>query len=217
MIRTVKYVDYELAWSSLHGQAQPTRMIRLWLKVMFVLTTPIRKVSPNTITISAGVFAFLLMYIATKPQFYWFVALGIFLLGVLDAIDGVIAVRTGKTSSWGAFLDSFVDRIVDAAIAVALILAGASLSVTIIALTMTLVHEYMRARASSVGYRLIGIVTVAEKPTRIIIGMIAFIAASLVTSRAQQFMTITAWVWCVLATFAVIQLFSVYRRALRRM
>ena len=215
MIKTVKYIDYEAAWSSLHGQAQPTRMIRLWLRIMYIVTTPLLKVSPNVITTGGGVFAFALMYIATVPSLYWFVALGIFLLGLFDGFDGVIAVRTGKVSNWGAFLDAFVDRIVDTAIAVALIAAGASLPVVLVALTMTLILEYMRARAASVGFKLIGIITVCEKPTRIILGVIGFTAVSLDTGHVSTFMTITASVWCGLALLAVAQLFAVYRRELR--
>jgi len=210
-------VDYEAAWSSLHGQAQPTPLIRSWLRFMYVVTTPLTKVSPNRVTISGGVLALILMYVATFPQAYWLVACGILLLGILDGVDGVIAVRTGNITNWGAFLDSLVDRIVDCSIAVMLLAAGASLPVTLIALSLTLVHEYMRARAASVGYRLIGIVTVAEKPTRIILGVIPFVACSLFVGHAMTFMTITVWVWLALATLAVVQLMSVYRRALRKM
>ena len=184
---------------------------------MYIVTTPLTKVSPNRVTISGGVLALILMYVATFPQAYWLVACGILLLGILDGVDGVIAVRTGNITNWGAFLDSLVDRIVDCAIAVMLLAAGASLPVTLVALSLTLVHEYMRARAASGGYRLIGIVTVAEKPTRIILGVIPFVACSLFVGHAVTFMTVTAWVWLALATLAVVQLFSVYRRALRKM
>ena len=216
MIRDVKYVDYEAAWSSLHGSAQPTRLVRIWLQIMYLVTTPLIKFSPNHITVFAGALACLVMYVASVPALYWLVAVLILLLGVLDSIDGVIAVRTGKVTQWGTFLDSFVDRIVDVAIAVALFVAGAPLEVTLLALTMTLVHEYMRARAASVGYKHIGIVTVAEKPTRILLGVIAFSALSVAPGHNSTFLAICAWVWLGLASLALAQLFAVYRRKLRK-
>lgn len=212
---SVKYVDYESAWSTLHGQAQPSAMIRMWLRFMFVITTPLIRISPNTITLSSGIFAIGLAGLARVPAGYWLVALGIFLLGILDGIDGVLAVRRNQVTQWGAFLDSMIDRVVDVSIAVMLVFAGADPLVVMIAVTLTLVHEYMRARAASVGYRLIGVVSVAEKPTRIILGMIAFTACSVVTGHAKSFSTICAWVWLGLALIGLTQLFVAYRKALR--
>ncbi len=211
---SVKYVDYESAWSTLHGQAQPSGMIRMWLRFMFVITTPLMRISPNTITLSSGLFAIGLAGLARVPAWYWLVALGIFLLGILDGVDGVLAVRRNQVTQWGAFLDSMIDRVVDVAIAVTLLFAGADPLVVMIAATLTLVHEYMRARAASVGYRLIGVVSVAEKPTRIILGIVAFTACSLVTGHAESFSTICAWVWLGLAFIGLTQLFVAYRKVL---
>jgi len=210
----VKYVDYESAWSTLHGQAQPSGMIRMWLRFMFVITTPLMWVSPNVITLSSGLFAVGLAVLARVPSCYWLVALGIFLLGILDGVDGVLAVRRNQVTQWGAFLDSMIDRVVDVAIGLMLVFAGADTLVVLIAVTLTLVHEYMRARAASVGYRLIGVVSVAEKPTRIILGIVAFTACSVVTGHAQSFATISAWVWLWLAFIGLTQLFTAYRKAL---
>jgi CDP-diacylglycerol--glycerol-3-phosphate 3-phosphatidyltransferase len=211
----VKYVDYESAWSTLHGEAQPSGLIRKWLRFMFVVTTPLLRISPNTITLGSGLFAIGLAALARVPAFNWLVALGIFLLGMLDGIDGVLAVRRNQVTQWGAFLDSMIDRVVDVAIAAMLIFAGAEPLVVIVAATLTLVHEYMRARAASVGYYLVGVVSVAEKPTRIILGVVAFTACSVVTGHASTFMSISAWVWLWLALIGVTQLFASYRKALR--
>jgi len=211
----VKYVDYESAWSTLHGEAQPSAMIRTWLRFMYLITTPLLRISPNTITLSSGVFAIGLAALARVPAFYWVVAVGIFLLGILDGVDGVLAVRRNQVTQWGAFLDSLIDRVVDVAIGAMLVIAGADPLVVLIAVTFTLVHEYMRARAASVGYRLVGVVSVAEKPTRIILGLVAFTACSVVTGHAETFTTISAWVWLWLAFIGLTQLFASYRKALR--
>ena len=211
----MKYLDYESAWSTLHGEAKPSAMIRLWLRFMFVVTTPLLRISPNTVTLSSGLFAIGLATLSREPAFYWLVAIGIFLLGILDGVDGVLAVRRNQVTQWGAFLDSMVDRVVDVAIAAMLVFAGADALVVLIAVTLTLVHEYMRARAASVGYRLVGVVSVAEKPTRIILGVVAFTACSVVPGHAPAFTTISAWVWLWLAFIGVTQLFTSYRKALR--
>lgn len=211
----MNYVDYESAWSTLHGEAQPSAMIRVWLRFMFVITTPLLRISPNTVTLGSGLFAVGLAALARESALYWLVAIGIFLLGILDGVDGVLAVRRNQVTAWGAFLDSIIDRLVDVAIAVMLVAAGADPLAVMIAVTLTLVHEYMRARAASVGYRLIGVVSVAEKPTRIILGLIAFTACSVVPGRADVFTTISAWVWLLLALIGVTQLFVSYRKSLQ--
>lgn len=182
---------------------------------MFVITTPLLRFSPNAVTLGGGIFAVGLAALARVPAFYWAIAVGILLLGILDGVDGVLAVRRNQVTQWGAFLDSMVDRLVDVAIAMMLVFAGANSLVVLIAVTLTLVHEYMRARAASVGYRLVGVVSVCEKPTRIILGVVAFTACSVVTGHAESFATISAWVWLWLAFIGITQLFASYRKALR--
>ena len=211
----MKYADYESAWVALHGQAQPTGLIRIWLRLMFAITTPLVRVSPNAVTLSSGVLALGLLAASQLPSLYWLIAIGIFMLGLLDGIDGVLAVRRNAVTAWGGFLDSMMDRVVDVAILTMLVIAGANPIVTLIAGTLTLVHEYMRTRAASVGYRLIGKVTVAEKPTRIILGVVAFTACAIVPSKSQTFMEICAWAWLWIAFIGFSQLFVVYRKELR--
>ncbi|NBY15776.1 MAG: CDP-alcohol phosphatidyltransferase family protein [Actinobacteria bacterium] len=211
----MEYADYESAWVSLHGQAQPTGLIRIWLRLMFLITTPLIRVRPNAVTLSSGVLALALVAASPAADLYWVIAVGIFVLGLLDGIDGVLAVRRNAVTEWGGFLDSMMDRVVDVAILAMLLIAGADPIVTLIAGTLTLVHEYMRTRAASVGYRRIGKVTIAEKPTRIILGVIAFTACAIAPSQTQAFMDICAWAWLWLAFIGFTQLFALYRRELR--
>ena len=91
---------------------------------------------------------------------------GHFLAGVLvvtafvfsDMVDGHMARLSGRTSSWGAFLDSTLDRFGDAAIFGGLVLyyagPGDSRPLTALALyclVMGSVTSYARARAESLG------------------------------------------------------------------
>ena len=211
----MQYLEYESAWSKLHGDAEPSSLIRLWLKFMFKVTSLLLRFTPNFITLFSGLLAIGLVALTQYTELYLLVALGIFLLGVLDGVDGALAVRRNLVSNWGSFLDSLVDRLVDVAILVILVQLGANPVLAVIAGTVTLIHEYMRARAASVGFALIGKITVAEKPTRIILGFVALIAIAYDSSRAQTFAQISCWVWLVLASIGFAQLFVVYRRELK--
>ncbi len=71
--------------------------------------------------------------------------------GLLDALDGAVAVQAGRTTKVGFLLDSALDRLSDAALAVALAIAAddpaaGELAVATIGATWWL--EYVRARAS---------------------------------------------------------------------
>ena len=47
------------------------------------------------------------------------------LAGLLDNVDGAVAVLTGRATAWGAVLDAVADRVGDLALVGALLLAGA--------------------------------------------------------------------------------------------
>jgi CDP-diacylglycerol--glycerol-3-phosphate 3-phosphatidyltransferase/CDP-diacylglycerol--inositol 3-phosphatidyltransferase len=75
-----------------------------------------------------------------------------------DLIDGYMARASGTSSRWGAFLDSTLDRIADAAIFGGFVLYFADVerdmvmaSVALYCLVMGSVTSYARARAESLG------------------------------------------------------------------
>jgi phosphatidylglycerophosphate synthase len=54
------------------------------------------------------------IYFASSPNRNYFLAsITVLVVGLVDSFDGMVAVRTSKTSSWGAFLDGIVDRLID--------------------------------------------------------------------------------------------------------
>lgn len=82
----------------------------------------------------------------------------LFLAGsALDMFDGALARRTGTSSPWGAFLDSSLDRMAEAAVFCALIYwfasRGEPLNATLtgVALTGAMLTSYLRARAEALG------------------------------------------------------------------
>lgn len=101
-----------------------------------------------------------------------------------DLIDGYMARTTGKTTKWGAFFDSTMDRFGDAAIFVGLLfyylrddaatmLGGAGIYVILCLLCLVLgnLTSYARARAESLGYT--AKVGIAERADRLVIILVA--------------------------------------------
>lgn len=78
--------------------------------------------------------------------------------GLFDALDGAIARQTGRTSGFGAFLDSTLDRLSESAILVGLVFFFAASGrpvgalVAGAAMTFSLLTSYARARAEVLGY-----------------------------------------------------------------
>src|SRR5215470_4079397 len=73
-------------------------------------------VTPNAITITGttGVVAGALLLFPTGHLFAGTMVCTVFVLA--DLLDGVLARVKGTTGAWGAFLDSTLDRIADAAV-----------------------------------------------------------------------------------------------------
>jgi CDP-diacylglycerol--glycerol-3-phosphate 3-phosphatidyltransferase len=100
-------------------------------------------------------------------------ALIVTLFALTDLLDGTMARMTGTTSKWGAFLDSTLDRLGDAAIFGGLVLyfagPGESLplaSLALYCLVMGSVTSYARARAESLGMEARG--GIAERADRLV-------------------------------------------------
>jgi CDP-diacylglycerol--glycerol-3-phosphate 3-phosphatidyltransferase len=106
---------------------------------------------------------------------------GHFLVGVLvctafvfsDLVDGLMARMSGQSSTWGAFLDSTLDRFGDAAIFAGLAMyyvgPGDSRPLTALAiycLVMGSVTSYARARAEALGMQ--AKVGIAERADRLV-------------------------------------------------
>jgi CDP-diacylglycerol--glycerol-3-phosphate 3-phosphatidyltransferase len=135
-------------------------------------------ISPDAVTFvgTAGVCAGALIFF---PQ-------GHLLIGVLfitafvfsDLIDGAMARQTGRSSKFGAFFDSTLDRIADGAIFGGLVLYFAGpgdsylyLCVSLYCLVMGAVTSYARARAESLGMDARG--GIAERADRIVAILVA--------------------------------------------
>jgi CDP-diacylglycerol--glycerol-3-phosphate 3-phosphatidyltransferase len=85
-----------------------------------------------------------------------------------DGVDGCVAGLTGRATARGFVLDSVVDRVSDALFAGALVVAGGASWAAAVAVGALTMLEYLRARAGNAGMGEVGVVTVGERPSRII-------------------------------------------------
>ncbi|HZJ05324.1 MAG TPA: CDP-alcohol phosphatidyltransferase family protein [Nocardioidaceae bacterium] len=165
-------------------------------------------VSPDAITLvgTLGVVAGALVFF---PR-------GMLLTGVLvitafvfsDLLDGTMARMAGTSSNWGAFLDSTLDRIGDAAIFGGLVLyfAGPGESdplaaLALYCLVMGSVTSYARARAESLGMQAKG--GIAERADRLV--AILVMTGLSVLLDLPVLIPITMWVLAVASTVTVFQ------------
>lgn len=172
-------------------------------------------ISPDVVTLvgTAGVSAGALVFF---PQ-------GKLLTGVLvitafvfsDLIDGAMARASGQTSSWGAFLDSTLDRMADAAIfaGLALYFAGTGdsylyLCVTLYCLVMGIITSYTRARAESLGMQAKG--GIAERADRLVAILVMTGLGALFDVPILMFVTL--WVLAVASTVTVLQRILMVRK-----
>lgn len=133
-----------------------------------------------------------------------------------DALDGTMARLRGPAGRWGAFLDSTLDRIADAAVFSALVLwyAGAGddtvlLSVALFCLVAGLVTSYAKARAEGLGMTCN--VGIAERAERLILVLAGVTLAGLGLDAA---LPVLLWVLAVASAVTVGQrLVEVHRQS----
>lgn len=104
-------------------------------------------------------------------EFPWQVIASILLLisGFFDIVDGSVARVMKKTTTRGAFLDSNFDKVSEALIFIAIAIGGLSNPIlAMIALSISILVSYLRARAESLGIELKGI-GVGERAERLLI------------------------------------------------
>jgi CDP-diacylglycerol--glycerol-3-phosphate 3-phosphatidyltransferase len=95
-----------------------------------------------------------------------------------DTLDGVMARLSGRSSTWGAFLDSTLDRVGDAAIFGGLVLwyAGDGADTVMAGLALAclilgMVTSYAKARAEGLG--MTANVGIAERAERLVVVLVA--------------------------------------------
>ena len=171
------------------------------------------RVTPNHLT-AAGVtlcaVSAVIAYFQYRNEilFFWTGA-GIFVLGsILDILDGALARAGGKTTPFGAFLDSTTDRMSEGFMlgAIALIEARngntVSLAFVFAAVAGSFLVSYTRAKAEILGLRgNMGIGSRAERVALIAVGLVLAPWGAL--SIAIYVLAATAWITVLQRIFAV--------------
>ncbi|WP_052850792.1 phosphatidylinositol phosphate synthase [Streptomyces avicenniae] len=130
------------------------------------------RVTPDMVTLigTAGVMAGALVFFPRGEFFWGTVVITLFVFS--DLVDGNMARQIGTSSRWGAFLDSTLDRVADAAIfsGIALWYAGQGddetlCAVALFCLASGQVVSYTKARGESIGMpvKVNGLVERAER------------------------------------------------------
>ncbi len=192
--------EFFTTWSNLHGGAKIEGIVKTWLQISYASAKFLSKlrVTPNLLTFAGLFFAIALWQFANS----WVAALFLVLSLFFDGIDGSLAILQKKTSKFGAFTDSFVDRISEVFWALALYKLGAPAALVFVALLATYVQEYIRARSGGLGYNEVGIVTICERPVRASLIFIA-IVANLV---GLDLVAVISIIWVAMQNFALLQL-----------
>ena len=135
-------------------------------------------VTPNMLTVT-GFLVSIAAAVLIAKEYFLAGGLVILLAGAFDLLDGPLARATGKTTRFGAFLDSTLDRLSEAAV-IAGILAyyayheGTWESMLAYATFVgSVMVSYLRARAEGLGVKCeVGIFTRAERVVVMSIGLI---------------------------------------------
>lgn len=139
-----------------------------------------RGISPDAVTVTGtlGVVAAALWFYPRGQLAAGTVVITVFAL--TDLLDGTMARSAGRTTSWGAFLDSTLDRFGDAAVFSGLVVfldqrgydVGAALALA--CLVLGSIVPYARARAEGLGLR--ADVGIAERADRLAVVLVTAFA-----------------------------------------
>src|SRR5262252_613551 len=185
------------------------------------LLTPVGRVlartplTPNMLTVigTVGMTAGALSLFPTGHLFAGTMVCTGFVLA--DMLDGTLARITGSTGAFGAFLDSTMDRIADAAvfagIAIWLATGGHDKLLALVALFCLVTGglvSYAKARAEGLGLRCD--VGIAERAERLLIGLVAIGLSGL---GVPYILPIGLWILAVLSAFTFGQRVFAVRKA----
>lgn len=206
-------------WQELHAGYDPrtSPLVHGWLTVVHAVAKPFARlgVPPDVVTLLGLVVSGVVVWLAALGgRWVLLAAVVAGLSGLVDSLDGAVAVMTDRTTRFGAVLDSVVDRGSDVLYLLALWFVGAPTWACVLAGVLVMTQEYARARATAVGMDDIGVLTVGERPTRVIVVAMFLLAAGIYPSSAPLWASLGAYVSVGIAAISLVQLLVVVRRRL---
>lgn len=215
--------DYFARWSALHGGYDlrtGSALARGWLTGVYRLCRPVARagVQPDVVTgtgvLVSGAAAVLAGLHGLGGRWPLVAAVVLTAAAALDNADGCVAVLTGRSSAWGYVLDSLADRAADVLGLLALSLVGAPAVLCVVVGGVLGALEYLRARAAGAGMDEVGVVTVGERPARLIVGIFTLLGVGLLPSRAAALATVGTAILLALTGVGLLQLLVAVRRRL---
>ena len=225
MIRPgLTWQEYAAAWSKLHGGFDPegsALVVRGWIRLAYRGGSLLGRwrVTPTAVTVAGLLLCLAVPFAALLGRTGLLLgALLVLLAGFADALDGAVAVVTGRASRIGFVYDSVADRLGELAWLAAFWVAGVPGWLAAAGAAVSWLHEYVRARAAAGGMDGLGIVTLGERPTRVsvaISGLLVGGLAGLVHSGWESTVVlVAAVVWLALGVIGLVQLVLAVRREL---
>ncbi|HEU4330918.1 MAG TPA: CDP-alcohol phosphatidyltransferase family protein [Lapillicoccus sp.] len=163
------------------------RLLReTWTKVMTPIATLFLRlgISPDVVTIvgTVGVCVGALAFYPRGQLLVGTLVIAVFIFS--DNVDGVMARMSGRQGPWGAYLDSTLDRVGDAAIFGGLVLYFAGVQQNVLGagfalacLILGFVVSYSKARAEGLG--MTANVGIAERADRLLVALVTTFAVGL--------------------------------------
>ncbi len=155
---------------------------RVWLRVVIdPMADAIARsgISPNALSVAGASFHVLVAWLLAEGRLLS-AAVVLLVSSGIDGIDGTVARRTGQVSTFGAFLDSSLDRISEILVYLGLLLYAVRGSGTApaawlvyLALTGSIMVSYTRARSEAVGFPTkVGLATRFERMSLLWLGLL---------------------------------------------
>lgn len=186
--------DLRARWAARHpGYDVQGGMLLWWLRAMWRLARPLTtaRVPPDLVTLAG-----LLLAIASaraRPGRATPLLIG---SAIADGLDGAVAIVTDTSTAHGTMLDHACDRVGDVAAGLVLYRAGAPRVLVIPAVAVSLAQETWLRR--------IPVVTVNERPTRIVCAAVGDVGRRVSGRRWPA--VVAALVWDGLAAIATVRL-----------
>jgi CDP-diacylglycerol--glycerol-3-phosphate 3-phosphatidyltransferase len=208
-------------WRDLHGGYDPRAgngWLRGWLTMVHAVARPIARVGvrPDVVTVASLWLAGWVLALSDIGG-RWEIAAGWALAasGLFDNLDGCVAVLQERTTRWGYVLDSVVDRVCDALYLVALVAVGCPAWLAVAAGFACFLLEYLRARAGNAGGDDVVRITMAERPTRVIVLALAIHFSGVFPDLADTLSALGGAVLLGLTVVSVAQLAAAVRHQLQ--
>jgi phosphatidylglycerophosphate synthase len=196
--------------------------VRGWLRLAYLTGRPLARagVSADLVTVAGLLFSIAVPIVALAGAAPAAGAVLVVLSAFADTVDGTVAMLRGRADPLGQVYDAVADRIAEACWLFALWRLGAPAWLAVSGGALCWLHEYVRARAAASGLRGIGVVTVSERPARVIVVTIGLLLVGVSAPLGRDVPGLTAAatgaVFAVLSLIGLGQLGWTVRRKLRR-